>query len=106
MTAALCDGNDVEAVYEAAYPAVARARAGGGPTFIECKTYRHRGHSCTDPAKYRDPAEVEAWMKGDPLILYRVALKERAILGTAEAANIVQGPNVGVRRLAEHHAAR
>ena len=45
MEAMIVDGNDVEAVYAAAAPAVARARDGGGPTFIECKTYRHRGHS-------------------------------------------------------------
>ena len=53
MQTELVDGNDVLAVYDAAAPAVARARDGEGPTFIECKTYRHRGHSRTDPAKYR-----------------------------------------------------
>jgi pyruvate dehydrogenase E1 component alpha subunit len=89
MATALCDGNDVEAVYAAAYPAIARARGGGGPTFIECKTYRHRGHSRTDPAKYRDPAEVEAWLKRDPLILYRAELIAAGLTTEAEADRIV-----------------
>ncbi len=47
------DGNDVLAVYDAATKAIARAREGEGPTFIECKTYRWYGHSEIDPAKYR-----------------------------------------------------
>ena len=53
------DGNDVWAVREAAAGAVARARAGEGPTLLECETYRHFGHSKSDPAPYRPPEEVE-----------------------------------------------
>jgi pyruvate dehydrogenase E1 component alpha subunit len=49
--------------------AVARARAGGGPTFIEAKTYRYRGHSRTDPAPYRKPGELDEWRKRDPITL-------------------------------------
>src|SRR5260370_41180568 len=89
MATALVDGNDVEAVYAAAVAAVVRAREGGGPTFIEGKTYRHRGHSRTDPAKYRDPAEVEAWMKRDPLLLYRAELSASRLLDDAGADRIV-----------------
>lgn len=63
----LVDGNDVIAVYEAARKAVARARKSGGPTLIECKTYRHKGHSRIDPAKYRSKEEVEEWLKKDPI---------------------------------------
>lgn len=85
MEAVMVDGNDVEAVYEAAARAVNRARGGGGPTFIECKTYRHRGHSRTDPAKYRAPEEVEAWLKRDPLILHRKVLKEAGLIDDATA---------------------
>ena len=62
------DGNDVMAVYEAAEAAVSRARAGEGPTLIECKTYRWRGHTerpdIKDP---RPPDEVEAWRQKDPI---------------------------------------
>jgi TPP-dependent pyruvate/acetoin dehydrogenase alpha subunit len=61
------DGNDVVAVYRAAREAIARARSGGGPTLIECKTYRWYGHSEIDPAKYRAPEEVEAWKAKDPI---------------------------------------
>jgi len=61
------DGNDVMAVYEAAGRAVARARAGGGPTLLECKTYRQCGHSRSDPRTYRPKAEEEEWAKLDPI---------------------------------------
>jgi TPP-dependent pyruvate/acetoin dehydrogenase alpha subunit len=61
------DGNDVLVVLEAAQEAVARAREGGGPTLLECRTYRHKGHSRVDPGKYRPKEEVEAWLARDPL---------------------------------------
>jgi TPP-dependent pyruvate/acetoin dehydrogenase alpha subunit len=61
------DGNDVLAVREAAGEAVARARAGEGPTLVEFLTYRHKGHSRVDPGKYRPKEEVEAWLARDPL---------------------------------------
>lgn len=61
------DGNDVVAVYRVAREAIRRAREGNGPTLIECKTYRWYGHSEIDPAKYRDPAEVETWKAKDPI---------------------------------------
>ena len=61
------DGNDVFAVYEAVVEAVARARSGQGPTLIECKTYRHKGHFEGDPTTYRASEEVQEWMAKDPL---------------------------------------
>jgi TPP-dependent pyruvate/acetoin dehydrogenase alpha subunit len=67
MPAVVVDGNDVRAVHDAAVEAVDRARAGGGPTLLECRTYRHYGHSKADPAKYRPKAEVEHWLARDPL---------------------------------------
>jgi pyruvate dehydrogenase E1 component alpha subunit len=67
----IVDGNDVDAVYEAAGEALARARRGEGPSLIEAKTYRHGGHSRADPAKYRPTEEVEEWMNRDPIVLYR-----------------------------------
>ncbi|MEQ8701099.1 MAG: thiamine pyrophosphate-dependent dehydrogenase E1 component subunit alpha [Bauldia litoralis] len=89
MEAVQVDGNDVEEVYAAASIAAMRARGGGGPTFIEAKTYRHRGHSRTDPAKYRDPAEVEEWLKRDPITLYRKDLIARGLLDAKAADAIV-----------------
>ncbi len=61
------DGNDVLAVYKATSEAVEKARRGEGPTLIECKTYRHKGHSRVDPAKYRPKEEVQDWLRRDPI---------------------------------------
>jgi TPP-dependent pyruvate/acetoin dehydrogenase alpha subunit len=61
------EGNDVWAVHEAAQRAVDRARGGEGPTLLECQTYRHFGHSKSDPAKYRPGDELEEWKQRDPL---------------------------------------
>ncbi|MGC1122887.1 MAG: pyruvate dehydrogenase (acetyl-transferring) E1 component subunit alpha [Candidatus Methanofastidiosia archaeon] len=73
------DGNDVMAVYGAAQKAVARARNGEGPTLLECKTYRHKGHSRFDPAKYRPQEEVAEWMARDPIESFREKLLDKGI---------------------------
>jgi acetoin:2,6-dichlorophenolindophenol oxidoreductase subunit alpha len=75
------DGNDLWAVREAAIEAVERARSGGGPTLLECQTYRHYGHSRSDPATYRPKDEVESWLARDPIDLARRRLLE---LGVSE----------------------
>ena len=67
MPGVIVDGQDVDAVYETVSAAVERARAGEGPTLIEAKTYRYRGHSRTDPAKYRAEGELERWKERDPI---------------------------------------
>ncbi|HWE61127.1 MAG TPA: thiamine pyrophosphate-dependent dehydrogenase E1 component subunit alpha [Chloroflexota bacterium] len=69
MPGVVVDGNDAQAVYREAAAAVARARAGEGPTLLECKTYRYSGHSRTDPGKYRKPGELDAWKGRDPIVL-------------------------------------
>jgi len=84
------DGNDVLAVYEATREAVERAREGKGPTLIECKTYRHKGHSRFDPATYRPKEEVEEWLKKDPISRFRARLLETGILTEEEANRIEQ----------------
>ena len=61
------DGMDVMAVYDAAGRAVERARAGEGPTLLECKTYRYRGHSRMENPTYRTKEELEEWKKKDPI---------------------------------------
>jgi pyruvate dehydrogenase E1 component alpha subunit len=58
---------DVEAVHDAVSRAAERARRGDGPTFLEFKTYRYRGHSMSDPQKYRTKEEVEEYKKRDPI---------------------------------------
>jgi pyruvate dehydrogenase E1 component alpha subunit len=70
------DGNDLWAVHAAAATAVRRAREGGGPTLLECRTYRHYGHSKSDPARYRPKHELEQWLERDPLKLARARLLE------------------------------
>jgi TPP-dependent pyruvate/acetoin dehydrogenase alpha subunit len=74
MPFAVVDGNDLWAVHAAAGEAVERARGGGGPTLLECRTYRHFGHSKSDPAKYRPAEEVEDWLARDPLVIARERL--------------------------------
>ncbi|MFH0521805.1 thiamine pyrophosphate-dependent dehydrogenase E1 component subunit alpha [Streptomyces sp. M41] len=76
------DGNDVVAVQEAVARHAGRARAGDGPALLEAQTYRHFGHSRSDPAAYRPAEEVERWLRHDPLDLARGRLAEA---GVAEA---------------------
>ena len=76
------DGNDADVVYRTMQAAFARARAGEGPSLVECLTYRHSGHSRADPAKYRPKGELEEWLKRDPVKIYRARLAE---FGIAEA---------------------
>ena len=78
----LVDGNDADAVYDVATRAIARARAGEGPSLIEAETYRHGGHSRADPGKYRPDEEVAEWKAKDPVPRYRARLVE---LGVDEA---------------------
>lgn len=73
------DGQDVLAVYDAARRATERARSGGGPSLLECKTYRFRGHSRFDPASYRPKQEEEAWKSRDPIKLWAARLVEAGL---------------------------
>src|SRR6188472_2161023 len=73
------DGNDADECYRTAKKAFDKARAGGGPSLIECLTYRHSGHSRADPAKYRPEGELEKWKERDPIKIYRERLKQFGI---------------------------
>jgi pyruvate dehydrogenase E1 component alpha subunit len=73
------DGNDVVAVQETVARLARRARAGDGPAVLEAETYRHFGHSRTDPATYRPAEEVERWLKHDPLDIARGRLIEAGV---------------------------
>jgi len=84
MPAESVDGNDVVAVYTTVLRATERARRGAGPAFIECKTYRQRGHSRSDPAKYRPAGELEAWLQRDPIVRCEAHLKSSLHLPQAE----------------------
>jgi len=78
MPSAIVDGFDAFAVYDAIGKATARARSGGGPTFVECKTYRARGHYIGDPERYREKREIEDVMTADDPIV-----RMQAMLGDA-----------------------
>jgi len=74
------DGNDVVLVHKTAAEAVKRARAGEGPTLIECKTYRYYGHSEIDPADYRLAEEIEQWKKKDTILRAEKLLTDLGLL--------------------------
>jgi pyruvate dehydrogenase E1 component alpha subunit len=84
----IVDGQDVEAVHATMTDAVARARAGDGPTLVEAKTYRYRGHSRTDPASYRPDGELDAWRSRDPIELLGRKLAAAGTLSEDEQATL------------------
>lgn len=80
MPGVIVDGNDIFAVYAAAQAAMDRARSGGGPTLLECKTYRLRPHSnADDDRKYRTEAELEQWRARDPIVRLERYVLERGL---------------------------
>lgn len=89
MPGVVVDGNDVEAVYRVAGEAITRARQGGGPTFIEAKTYRLCGHSRSDPRTYRSKEEEAEWDTRDPLLVAANQLK-RIGLATDESLAAIE----------------
>jgi len=84
------DGMDVLAVRTVAQEAVKRARAGEGPTLIECLTYRFRGHSLADPDELRSKAEKEFWLSRDPIKRLKAHLIEHELFEEAELKAIEQ----------------
>jgi len=84
IPAEIIDGNDVLVVRDAVAKAAERARSGDGPTMIEALTYRHYGHSRTDPAKYRPEDEVRDWLARDPLSVIRSKLDEADVAAADE----------------------
>jgi acetoin:2,6-dichlorophenolindophenol oxidoreductase subunit alpha len=74
------DGNDILAVYAAVYKAAQRARSGQGPTLVECRTYRYKGHSKSDQNRYRTREEIREWQKRDPIARFvNLLVTERKI---------------------------
>ena len=96
LEAIVVDGNDADAVYRVALAALARARAGDGPSLIEAETYRHGGHSRADPGKYRPQVEVDEWLARDPVATYRERL-----LGLGVAAAVLDDIDAEVRAAVE-----
>jgi acetoin:2,6-dichlorophenolindophenol oxidoreductase subunit alpha len=84
------NGNDVLAVYQATQGALARARAGDGPTLIECKTYRWHGHSEHDKAFYRSDEELAMWKSRDPITTFTTYLRTRHVLDDEKQKDVEQ----------------
>ena len=84
----IVDGNDFAAVAEAAFEATDRARAGEGPTLIEAKTYRTRGHSRSDRNRYRTREEIDAWKARDPIARFETEIVALGLATEAEVAGI------------------
>jgi len=104
MPGVVVDGNDVIAVYEAAAEAISRARQGKGPSLVECKTYRHRGHFEGDPCDYRDDAELEEWKEKDPIPRLEQKLLEMELLTDSKIEEIkstLQKELAGAEQFAE-----
>jgi len=90
MPGHMVDGNHVVAVYEAATDALEVARRGGGPTLLECKTFRWRPHFEGEADTYRPPEEVESWMKREPIAPFRAMLIERQIIDEGKVNEMEQ----------------
>jgi pyruvate dehydrogenase E1 component alpha subunit len=88
MPGHVIDGNDFLAVYETAHAACEAARAGDGPSLLECKTYRLRGHSKSDRNLYRTKDEIESWRARDPIPRLRDTLVAAGRMTEARAAAI------------------
>jgi pyruvate dehydrogenase E1 component alpha subunit len=82
------DGQDVFAVHRATAKAIERARDGKGPTLLEMKTYRYRGHSRSDPAKYRPDGELDTWRSRDPISILGTRLEGDGVLSLTEQATL------------------
>lgn len=87
------DGNDVLAVFNATKEAVIRARNRNGPTLIECKTYRQKGHSRFDPATYRPKEEVEEWLNKDPVNRLKNKILEEGVFSNRDLEEIEKKVN-------------
>jgi pyruvate dehydrogenase E1 component alpha subunit len=88
MPGVIADGNRIEDVAEAVLTAIARAREGQGPTLVECKTYRTRGHSRSDRNRYRTKEEIEEWKLRDPIGHFEAELVANGIATADEVAAI------------------
>ena len=95
MASDICDGMDVLAVYEAAGRAIDRAHAGGGPTLLECKTYRLCGHSRSDPRTYRSKEEEAEWATRDPILRLAAHLKAAGLATDESLAQVERGSHRG-----------
>jgi acetoin:2,6-dichlorophenolindophenol oxidoreductase subunit alpha len=101
----IVDGQDVDVVYGTVSEAVTRARRGEGPSLLEMKTYRYRGHSRSDPAKYRPEGELERWKARDPINILAERLEQEDPIATDQLAALTREIQAEVDAAAERAAA-
>jgi pyruvate dehydrogenase E1 component alpha subunit len=104
MPGIVVDGQDVDVVHAAVVDAVERARGGGGPSLLEMKTYRYRGHSRSDPAKYRPDGELEAWKARDPIEILGARLVDAGEIAAGGPPEIRQEIEAEIDAAAERAA--
>ncbi|HEV8401801.1 MAG TPA: thiamine pyrophosphate-dependent dehydrogenase E1 component subunit alpha [Candidatus Limnocylindrales bacterium] len=105
MPGIIVDGQDVDAVNAATAEAVERARGGDGPSLLEMKTYRYRGHSRSDPAKYRPAGELDAWRARDPIEILGARLVDDGEIASGDPPAIRQEIQAEIDAAAERAAA-
>jgi len=88
MPSKIVNGMSPESVHESIAEAAARARSGGGPTLLDIRTYRYKGHSMSDPQKYRTKKEVEEWMSQDPIEHCLEVIKENKWMTEKEISDV------------------
>jgi acetoin:2,6-dichlorophenolindophenol oxidoreductase subunit alpha len=105
MPGEIVDGQDVEAVRSAVAAAIERARSGAGPSLLEMKTYRYRGHSRADPAKYRPEGELDRWRARDPIEILGQRLAAESLLDSTEQGRIKAEAQSAIDAAADQAAA-
>jgi acetoin:2,6-dichlorophenolindophenol oxidoreductase subunit alpha len=96
----IVDGQDADAVHAAVAQAVTRARAGDGPSLLEMKTYRFKGHSRDDACGYRPPGELERWMERDPITVLGARLIQEGLLTSDSAVDLARSARADIERSA------
>lgn len=105
MPGVVVDGQDVEVVQREVRAAIDRARSGEGPSLLEMKTYRYRGHSRADPAKYRPEGELEGWRARDPIEILGERLAADGVLDEGERGRIMTEIQAAIDAAADRAAA-
>jgi len=105
MPGIVVDGQDIEAVHATTTEATERARRGDGPSLLEMKTYRYRGHSRSDPAKYRPAGELDAWKARDPIELLGRKIIGEGLIGPDDPVEIRTEIQADIDAAAERAAA-
>ncbi|MEE8331698.1 MAG: thiamine pyrophosphate-dependent dehydrogenase E1 component subunit alpha [Acidimicrobiia bacterium] len=104
MPGIVVDGQDIDVVYATVGEAIERARGGDGPSLLEMKTYRYKGHSRSDPATYRPDGELEEWMARDPIEILGARLEAEGLLGAEQRSGIAETAQAEIDAAADRAA--